>query len=410
MSAPTQALDAGARSTSRVLLRNFVLLPLSFAGAGLGNVVPQLHLARLVPQDKERLLALCLWGGAAASIAGVLVAQRLVKGHSLHVLAAAVALCLGAVAGMAEIPEAAAFVGAYFALRFALNLLTQLCDRRIVLAGGEADRRLSDAANLAYRFAGMMSGSLFFALFFTAREVTAGTLALLAALSLVSVLSLPNTTPIPESLPLAAVKPTSPPSAAARLVVVAAALAYATLYLFGANLTYLLGDLLHLSEPAKRAGFLLLVVYAFSVLGAALVPAWRRWRPPPTDRLDGGAFLISGATIAGGTLLLVFVEAPGTALLVGVSAALGLAHALFLLETRSFATRAALRGDTALVGAFNNVGNAGALAGFGLMGLLSLVAASRRFHLSLLVLIAALAALSALAGWLAGRIDRRGST
>ncbi len=395
--------------SSGALRRNLVLFPLSFLGSGLGNVVPQLFFRAHAPAEKERLLAACLLAGALVSLAGV-AAGRALQGWALQgraqvgTLAGTLSLvAVGAVfLGALGTASLSLFISAYLGLRLLLNAQTQVFDRRAVGATPADERRGSDFANTVYRLLGMMLGSFYFALFFDAWQVSALLLAGLVAAAAWSVAA--SATPqVPTAAEQPARQRTTPGD---HLVVAAGTCAYATLYLFGANLTYLLADWLHVAEPGRLAGWLLLAVYGASVLGAGLVAWLARWRRRPPG-LDALPFAMASVLIGGGALLALTPLASQLPVLLTLSAAMGVAHAFFLSEARDHSTRGAAAGRTGLLAGYNNMANAGAVLGFAAMTALAATPLRQAglFHPALLGVIATLAALSGAAALAAARLD-----
>jgi hypothetical protein len=288
-------------TTARSWWHSLPLWLLSGLGAGLGNQLPQQWLASHEPAHKSQLLAAALLAGALASLLGVwLVADRAIPAAlTRFLLPLGLLLASGLTLALPQLQQLWAFAVVFLLLRGGLNALTQLLDRQLVAVGpGPA----GNLANTSWRLIGMSTGSLGFAYALSHGAWLAAAVVLLLVLSLAAVTSGPVAVVQAErqsGLPLLA---------ADRWLLAAGWAAYATLYLFAADLSYLLGDFLHLDRPAERAGQLLLLVYAASVVGAGLSALWQRWRNP----LAGSAFVVAGGLIGGGAAcgLLPFAASP----------------------------------------------------------------------------------------------------
>ncbi len=142
---------------------------------------------------------------------------------------------------------------------------------------------------------------------------------------------------------------------------------YVALYLFAANMIYLLRDLLRMPGPELRGGRAIVAVFIAAAAVNGLVGALRR--SSPSRRTIRPATMSAPAlalTFAGGLLAAGIKPSFGVFLL--CSATVGGTYGLFLLELRGYVSHGAREeGKTQLLTRFNNMANVSAALAFGLM-------------------------------------------
>jgi len=147
---------------------------------------------------------------------------------------------------------------------------------------------------------------------------------------------------------------------------------YAALYLFAANMIYLLRDLFHIPGAETGGGAAIVTVFV-SALGSNGAMAAARQSSPAT-----GALCLKAATLALPAVALIIAAG---LVLAGIKASypiclaaavvIGAGYGVFLWEVRDYASRAARQGKTALLSWFNNMANISSLLAFGLMLMLA---------------------------------------
>ncbi|HEX5744911.1 MAG TPA: hypothetical protein VFZ09_01630 [Archangium sp.] len=348
-----------------LLRRNGALLLTSFLLSGLVNVHAQAFFAANVPAAKERWLAGCLLVGTVASIAAVRLSRRFgflgggVRAGTLLVLSM---LALSVVVLGARGPwlYAAAHVG----VRAVANYVTQEMDRRATALAGAARAR-NDQLGSALRFVGMLLGPLWLG------AVSAGAaqarvalwngcaLAVLGALALAACRAVGSgdETWQPAEAP-------RPLSRSGRAVWSGALAIYGAYALLASSAVYVLRDLHGRADATVMGSALIATVYASAIVSTVVIGlCTREGLAPSWMRVAPVVMALAGALLG--------TEAAGaTPVLFGSGVVLGVAFALFMLAFREHATRRAAAGEPEWLVAFNNLGNSGALVGFGAMAAL----------------------------------------
>lgn len=354
---------AAAKTTKlRVALRASGFLVTSLLMSANGNVLPQLFFQRFHAERKLLLLAACLFLGTSAGIVGVLASRRGELRRSNAV--AVVILTIGAEATLFLLRDALAYVAVNALAQFGANYLTNQIDRAAT-SRGDSDRRLYDGVSNGARLLGILAAPAFFTRFVGQAAPTFVVLGLAATIALASALSL--------AAPEAGRAPTGGSSAAAalarsdRLLFGYAASVYVALYLFAANLIYLLRDVVRLQDAVRRGGTAIVVVFASALLANALYAAVRGTGRPRRSALAAPVPMLAVAA----AILLCGVAVPPPAIF-AACAIIGATYGVFLAEIRDHASRGAREsGKTELISAFNNLSNVSSLVAFGVMALLA---------------------------------------
>lgn len=371
-----------------LLARSAALLYLTFISSAMVNVVPQAFFARAVPDAKDAWLAGTLLLGTLGSMAGLEAARRV--GFPRRPAAVGAALMIGSGALLCAsfaVRSAPLYAALCVALRAAVSFATQEIDRRAVALSGAEGRRANDQLGLGMRFGGMLLGPLWFGLFPELGAAVIGGVAALALAALWTVAEV-RTAPPPGAGAGGEAAAGAPLLAADRWVIHAARGIYASYFLLASSAVYVLSDLHRLSDAVRRGGVLITVVYGAAIAATAVLSA--------LGSRSGERRSLLGMLIAPAAMLVAGLSLPSRAAAsLPVSAAgavaLGVGFAAFHLAFRDHATWGAVRrGRSALLAAYNNLGNTSALVGFAAMT--ALVGASRALGVEYAVAAAAGAA------------------
>ncbi|MBL8614582.1 MAG: hypothetical protein JNM72_03125 [Deltaproteobacteria bacterium] len=336
----------------------------TLVSTGLISVLPQAHAAGLPQAWRGLWLASALLLGTLASL-GVMLRPAARLGP-LATGAAAVGMS-------ALLPLIAFFVSADGALAAALmllaltaaralaQLLTRELDPRGVFAAGPALREANDRAGLLWRQLGMLLGPPAAAALGLQVGRAAGLALLGGALTLGGVWSLAAAGAFAAHEEQGS-GPTAPPTRAEVALIWAGRLLYGGLSLCSALLFGVLSELHGVADAKARVATILPLPPLAAVLATL---AWARLG---RGRALGPAALLpaAGGLVVFGIALLTPLAArlPLAALGAGL---LGVAFAAFLAAFRGAASAAALAERPALLHAYNNLSNTGALLGFGLL-------------------------------------------
>lgn len=353
-------------SRSALLPGAFALFFLSFVMSGNGNAVPQLFFQRYYAEQKTLLLAAGLLASTAAGTLAVVLSRRARSART-----ATAFLMLGTLCGLVALltlREAALFIAALVLVQFAANYLTHQIDCTAVERAGSL-RRFNDTACMIGRLCGMLSAPAFFTAVFDKKALalvsvlTAGFLAAWGAVHLLRVRPVAHTT---GADPAAG---TQTADRADRLLFIYAVSVYVSLYLFAANMIYLLRDLLHIPHPETRGGTAIVFVFVSALLSNALLAALRGRSAEQNRRtIPAGMLAIPAVALTafGGAIALGF--RPEFLIFSVGSAIVGAAYGAFLWELRDYCTQAARRhGKSVLLSWFNNMANVSSLIAFCLM-------------------------------------------
>jgi hypothetical protein len=363
-SAPKGALALGA----------FALFFLSFLMSGNGNALPQLFFQRNYPAEKTQLLSVALLTATIAGVFGVLTSRR-VRSHR----GAIVVFLLGTAALMEiglSLKGAAVFIVCLASIQFCDNFLLNQIDHAAA-ARAHNLRGFNDAAGIAARLFGMLSAPAFFTLAAGNAFLERATVAVLGCVSAAGVFRLFAFRPGPEVAENAA-RPEEPlsPDLGDWFVFGYAVTIYLALYLFAANMIYLLRDLFHVPGAETRGGAAIVGTFFAALAANAAVAALRRGRERPPGKLGAGMLAAPALLlIVAASAILAGLRTPYWPVL-GAAMSIGAAYGGFLWELRDYSSRAARQGKTALLTWFNNMANISSLFAFGLMFAL----ASARAH------------------------------
>jgi MFS family permease len=355
-------------SKSTFALSAFALFFLSFLMSGNGNALPQVFFQSHYPEQKTLLLSVALLSSTLAAVTGVHISRR------IHTRRAVVAVLVLATAAIAEAllfaHTASLFIACLVLMQFADNFLLNQIDHAAVARAGEL-RSFNDGTGSAARLCGMLSAPAFFTVFADNALVERIVIALLGALAMLGCLSLFRLQPLPETRKQATGEHALP-NRADWLMFGYAIAVYAALYLFAANMIYLLRDLFHIPGAETGGGAAIVTVFV-SALGTNGAMAAARQSSPAT-----GALCLKAATLALPAVALIIAAG---LVLAGIKASypiclaaavvIGAGYGVFLWEVRDYASRAARQGKTALLSWFNNMANISSLLAFGLMLMLA---------------------------------------
>jgi hypothetical protein len=345
---------------ARVVLGASGFFVTSFLMSGNGNVLPQLFFQRFHPEHKVTYLAICLFVGTIGGISGVLASRRTALGTMRA--SVLVLVTLGAEASLFLLEGALPYVALNAVAQVGANYLTNQIDHAAAASG--SDRRLHDGVSNVARLLGILAAPAFFTRFIGRTPAILGALGAISVLAIACVASLAR----PENDRRVATSPASVPLGSAdRLVFGYAAAVYVALYLFAANLIYLLRDVVRLEDAVRRGGTAIVVVFFSALVTNGLTAMTRRGeaiRPlvlaAPVFVLPPCAFAISRG-----------VSLPFGVVLAGC-AVVGSTYGFFLAELRDWVSRGArTSGKTELLTLFNNLGNVSSLVAFGVMAVLA---------------------------------------
>jgi MFS family permease len=351
-------------SKSTLALSAFALFFLSFLMSGNGNALPQVFFQRGYPEQKTLLLSIALLSSTIAAITGILVSRRIRPRRT------AVAIMIMVTAALAEALLSASSV-AHFILclvlvQFTDNFLLNQIDHAAVDRAGEL-RGFNDGAGNSARLLGMLSAPAFFTGFAGNALLEKTVVAVLGAVAMIGCLRLFRLSPLPETHARIE-QELSVPDPVDRLVFGYAITVYAALYLFAANMIYLLKDLFQLPGAETRGGAAIVTVFVSALAANAAVAAARRSLHNTGGRkLRTPALALPAiALIVAAGLILTGVQV-GYSLCLAATVVIGICYGVFLWEIRDYSSRAAKQGKTALLSWFNNMANISSLFAFGLM-------------------------------------------
>lgn len=361
-----------APSRARVALRASAFFTLSFVMSANGNVLPQQFFQRHAPAQKSLWLAACLLLGTLTATTAVWRARRGRATRAQMLLTLGVTLLAEAALFSLRDPLAYVFLNA--AAVYGANTLTNHADLTASARAGPARRGLHDAVSNVSRLLGILTAPWFFTRHYAHREALLAALLGAGLLGLVAVgatfSDLPPGDPATTGDAAAPAVSLSPRD---RLLAGYALALYVSLYLFAANVLYLLRDVVRLADAEQRGGATISVVFLGALVTNALSGAARARRPRPALSMAALAAPAGVLTLAAAALRAGLVRDAG-AVLAG-SAALGLSYGFFLAEVREWCSRGARdEGKTTLLTLFNNMTNLSSLVAFGTMLVLALAA------------------------------------
>jgi len=357
-----QGVPSSASRTT-LLLGAASLFFLSFLMSGSANVLPQLFFRHYYPEQRVLLLAVTLFLSTVAALAGVAVSKR--RPLSQAAIVAGLALSLVASLGVVSVSVMTPYIALICLLQFADNLLLNQIDHAAVARVRATDRPFNDVIGNIARLLGMVSAPAFFTAFFGEQGIVLPVLVVLGVIACVGAISLFRSACV--KLAVASCAVSEPLDRADRLLFAYAISVYVALYLFAANMIYLLSDLLQMSQPELRGGRAIVAVFVAAAVVNATLGVLRR--PSGKARSVGSVALGAPALVlmlsAGG---LVAGIKPSFSLFLVCSAMVGGSYGLFLLELRGYVSRGVREdGKTLLLTRFNNMANVSAFAAFGLM-------------------------------------------
>jgi len=375
------AVPGAQDTTASIVVRNLTLLVLSFMMSAVVNIVPQLFFARVVPDSKAWWLSVCLLAGTVMSWAGVRLSKPSLwwsrrASPAAHTAVVAGGLLLTGVAFGASflVSGIVMFIALNLAIRFGANYAMNHLDRVSVEVAGVAKRGLNDQVSTGYRLLGMLLAPVWFGFLFDAKVATT---VLVVVLTLVLVgAALPLTTK--QVPPPVGPKPTHRSGTldpVDRYVLIYANLVFAALYVFAANVVYILADYLQTPDPEAWAGILILTVFAAAVLAVFCRPMLFGAVFPnagPSPLIPRLRLLIPGLLIVGAVVVYLNKLSTGFVGILTAGTVVGLGYGSFQLDIREYLTRAREdRGKTGFVTHYNNLANTSALLAFGIMLVLS---------------------------------------
>ena len=359
----TPRLTTSGTSRAALSLGAVSLFYLSLLMSGSANVLPQLFYQRFYPEHKALLLALTLFLSTISALAGVAVSKRHRLGRNGVLVGLGVATA--AALSVLSVQKAALYVWLICVLQFADNYLLNQVDHAAVARTGAQNRGFNDVMGNIFRLLGMLCAPAFFPTFFGNWALLTATVAALGGVASVGVVWLFRSVAEEAQAGKAAIS--KPLDRADRLVFGYAICVYVALYLFAANMIYLLGDLLHMPEPELRGGRSIVAVFIAAAVVNGVVGTLRRslreWREIGAAAMGAPAFALF---LAGG--LLVAGVKPSFGVFLLFSMLVGGTYGLFLLELRGYVSRGArVEGKTLLLTRFNNMANVSAAIAFGIM-------------------------------------------
>lgn len=380
--------DFARVSKFTLLLSAFALFFLSFLMSGNGNALPQVFFQRYYPEQKTLLLSIALLSSTVAAFAGILVSRR-VHARRFWVVAL-VLITIAMTEALLSAKTVAHFIACLVLVQFTDNFLLNQIDHVAVARSGEL-RGFNDGVGNAARLFGMLSAPAFFTVFADDNAVKMTVIGVLGLIAMGGCLRLFRVQPLPETKAQVSGR-LSVPDRVDWLVFGYAITVYSGLYLFAANMIYLLKDLFHIPGAEMRGGTAIVTVFVFA-LGANGIAALVKRSAPETDgrSLKASALALPAlALIVASGLILAGIK-PDYVLFLAAAAVIGVCYGIFLWAVRDYSSRAAKQGKTALLSWFNNMANISALFAFGLMALLA-SGQSGTYYLSLMCAIAAVQA------------------
>ncbi len=380
--------DFARVSKFTLLLSAFALFFLSFLMSGNGNALPQVFFQRYYPEQKTLLLSIALLSSTVAAIAGILVSRRV---HAHRFLIVALVLITAAIAeALLAVKTVEYFIACLVLVQFTDNFLLNQIDHAAVARSGEL-RGFNDGVGNAARLSGMLSAPAFFTVFADDNTVKMIVIGVLGVIAMGGCLRLFRVQPLPKTKTQVSGR-LSVPDRVDWLVFSYAITVYSGLYLFAANMIYLLKDLFHIPGAEMRGGTAIVTVFVFALGANGIAALVKRSAPETVGRsLKASALALPAlALIVASGLILAGIKADYV-LCLAASAVIGVCYGIFLWGVRDYSSRAARQGKTALLTWFNNMANISALFAFGLMVLLA-SGRSGTYYLSLMCAITAVQA------------------
>jgi hypothetical protein len=366
-----QPAASAAASRPALALGAASLFFLSFLMSGASNVLPQLFYQKFYPERKAMLLAVTLFLSTACSLAGVAASRRRQIGRRGVLLG--LAITIAAALALLSIRAAILYMALVSLVQFADNYLLNRIDHAAVARSGVRNRQSNDVMGNVARLVGMLAAPAFFPAFYGRQALVMAPVLVAGSVACAGVAVLFRTAALESGQPGAGIS--QPPERPDRLLFAYAVSVYVALYLFAANMIYLLRDLLQMPHAELRGGQAIVAVFvaAASVNGTAgaLRRASGNARAVRVSVLSAQALalILSGGLLAAGVR-------PSFPVFLLFSVLVGGGYGAFLLELREYASRGAReRNQTALLSWFNNMANVSALMAFGLMVVLAVARA-----------------------------------
>ena len=336
---------------------------LSFLMSGSANVLPQLFYQAFYPQHKSILVALTLFLSTASALLGVAASKG--RANGLPGLLLGLTIATGAALTLLSTQQAVLYIVLISIVQFADNYLLNQVDHAAVARTTVHSRGFNDVVGNVSRLLGMLAAPAFFTAFFGNRMILSGAVAALGVVACSGAIALFRSQPAHS---LATKHDISQPlDRADRLVFGYAISVYIALYLFAANMIYLLRDLLKMPDAELRGGRAIVAVFIAAAIVNGTVgglrKAAKRQKHLPVATLSAPALalVLSGGLLAAGVR-------PSFGVFLLFSIVVGGTYGLFLLELRGYVSRGAREeGKALLLTRFNNMANVSALLAFGLM-------------------------------------------
>ncbi len=354
--------DSATASRAALALGAASLFFLSFLMSGSANVLPQLFYQSFYPANKSILVASTLFLSTVSALLGVAASKRRSAGKATVLSGLAIAIC--AAVALLSIQQAALYIALICVLQFVDNFLLNQVDHAAVARTTKQTRGFNDVVGNISRLLGMLAAPAFFTTFFGNQAVLLAVAAVLGVVACCGAFALFRA----GSVEVAAVDRTvsSPLDSADRLLFGYAISVYVALYLFAANMIYLLRDLLKMPEAELRGGRAIVAVFIAAAVVNVLAGARRPTRRPETRSLAALCSPAFALLLSGG--LLAFGVRPSFSVFLLFSVLVGGTYGLFLLELRGYVSWGAREeGKTLLLTRFNNMANVSAALAFGLM-------------------------------------------
>jgi hypothetical protein len=346
---PVPARDSqSVASRATLALSAASLFFLSFLMSGSANVLPQLFYQSFYPQHKALLVALTLFLSTVSALIGVAASKGRSKGLAGVLLGLAIAT--GAALTLLSTQQAVLYILLISVIQFSDNYLLNQVDHAAVARTTVQTRGFNDVMGNIFRLLGMLAAPAFFTSFIGNRTILLGVVAALGLIAGIGAIALFRT----DSAEAAATfhDTSRPLDRADRLLFGYAVSVYVALYLFAANMIYLLRDLLQMADAELRGGRAIVVVFIAAAVVNGAAGGLRR--PRRQKSLPAAAL---GAPALAPIFALPSLQRSG-----------GGTYGLFLLELRGYVSWGAREeGKTLLLTRFNNMANVSAALAFGLM-------------------------------------------
>ena len=236
--------DSAKVSKSALALGSFALFFVSFLMSGNGNALPQVFFQHYYPEQKTLLLSIALLSSTIASVIGILISRRV--DTCRRAIAVSILATAAIVEALLSADSAGLFIACLILVQFADNFLLNQIDHAAVARAGEL-RGFNDGMGTAARLLGMLCAPAFFTVFAGNERVEMIVVAALGIAAMAGCLCLFRIQPQPEPQKQAC-EQHAVPDRADWLVFAYAIAVYAALYLFAANMIYLLKDLFHIPD------------------------------------------------------------------------------------------------------------------------------------------------------------------